>query len=757
MSDEALTRDVRAASAALATLIPHAVSFGPGVAEAIQETCESVAPALEKNEIMLAVVGEPGPRRALMRVVLGEIVIKAPGARRERITRVRAGESYDYVARSKSGKAVRFARVMPDRDPIYKQSIEQAEREVADAHEQRAVLEHDVEKTRQDVRAVEVEIVALDGEVEAAGAAFAEAWRFERAAKTTHAAIERAAPDIPPLFLKAPAWWAVWLWVLRWMLRNKWREPLAAYSQNRADAAAARTRVDDLGEEARGREAARDAVRAKRTAHDTVLERAQSELASVEVMLSEESAVKKAEARVESLLRERARHAGERKEEFFTDLRDMDGSARGDDVDELDIEYPDHHPGAPPRGVVLAFAAAPPEDADGFVIVRDPTKAPPMMEELRAKLPRAAVIAIKPGGADAHKTLARFAGNKLVVGARLAMRLRTCIADVARARTAAEVAHQRRLGALETQRIPHPAEFRAKQIARSEPSIVKGAADIVASSVEKLKTGIEDLAKDWTDRIALAQGKSAIEACTLDINQRGKMRVLELLEAVSEHVAREMQSVGESLERWALDEIQSSYRTTKKVRAESLAPVASEITGEDLADKIAPRAPIPDALAKFRGQRFRIGLIGAIGLSAAGAGGGMLAGGHMRLAIGAGIGLAIGLATPLFKSVTTLRGDCLASVQHYAADVTRMACELIEGKRADVESGIRTALDSALAETLERLNEAITRLMTIERNAIDAERATLAKLAATHTTLEEHESRLKARIDEAEIVFRASS
>ncbi|HEY1958442.1 MAG TPA: hypothetical protein VGH28_22650 [Polyangiaceae bacterium] len=234
------------------------------------------------------------------------------------------------------------------------------------------------------------------------------------------------------------------------------------------------------------------------------------------------------------------------------------------------------------------------------------------------------------------------------------------------------------------------------------------------------------------------------------------MRVLELLESVSEHVAREMQSASESLERWALDEVQSSYKTSKKVRAESLAPVASEITGEDLAGEIAPRVPIPTALATFRKQRVRIAVAGGVSLAAAGTGAGVVAGGHVAAAVGAFVGLGLGVATSWLKPTTSLRADCLASIQRYAAEVTRASCGLVDQKRADVENGIRSALDAALGETLERLNDAITRLMTVERNAIEAERAALARLASTDATLEEHDKRLASRLAEAEAIFKGS-
>ncbi|HEY1954625.1 MAG TPA: hypothetical protein VGH28_03420, partial [Polyangiaceae bacterium] len=462
--DQSLIRDVRAASAALAELVPHAVSFGPNIGDEIRKTCDLVDPALQKEETVLAVVGDAASRRALLRAVLGESIVRAPSGKRERITRVRTADAWDYIAREKSGKTVRFARVMPDRNDEFSAAIEQAEGDLETARAARAVLEGDVQKQREAVRAIEVEILALDDELEAAGRAFADAWRAERAAQTTQGAIERAAPAVPMLFIRSVPWWALWTFLLRWMLRSKYKEPLAAYSQNRSEAAAAKQRATDLGEEARGREAARDAVRAKRTMHDTLLERAQAELASVEVMLSEERAVQAAEVALEARLRDRARHARERQEELFSDLREIDSSARGDDVDQLDVECPADHPNALPRGLVLVFAPTAPEEVDGYLVVKDALKAAPKDDDLQKKLPRVATLAIRSTGAAPHAGLARFAGNKLVAGARLAMRLRACIAEVARARADAEALHQRRLGALEAQRIPHPEVFRKRQV-----------------------------------------------------------------------------------------------------------------------------------------------------------------------------------------------------------------------------------------------------------------------------------------------------
>ena len=92
-----------------------------------------------------------------------------------------------------------------------------------------------------------------------------------------------------------------------------------------------------------------------------------------------------------------------------------------------------------------------------------------------------------------------------------------------------------------------PDEFRAKQIKKSEPTIETSADDVVKTAREKLANEMTAIEKDWLSRIEGTRGLREIVATIDDVNQRGKLRVLEMLEAVSELVAREMQSHGETI------------------------------------------------------------------------------------------------------------------------------------------------------------------------------------------------------------------
>jgi hypothetical protein len=535
--------------------------------------------------------------------------------------------------------------------------------------------------------------------------------------------------------------------MLRWMLARKWKDARAAYAQNHAESNAARERAAELEVAAKSVESTREEGKARRDEETARLARAHDALAAGEVALSEECAVSAAEAAVETLVRDRNKHAGERKEEFFADLAAFDTTARGDDIDAIDVELPENATTPMPRGIVLVFAADIAKNADAYVLACDPVKRKTAENASLARLPCALTLVVRDAlRSELPTAYARVAERKrVVVAAKFALAMRACIADVQQARAVAEAEHQRRLGALESQRIPHPAEFRARQIARSEPAIEKGADDVLASALVKTHDELAALRKAWIDRITNAPKKRQLDEAIDEVNQRGKLRVLELLEATSEHVAREMQSVGETLERWALDEIQTSYRVQKRVRAESLAPVASEVTGEDLATVVPKTAPVAFAREAFQRARFRISTGVAVAAAVAGGALGMLApAAHHapRVALFAIAFAVLGSFAGLFKSITTLRADALSSAASYADTIDTAIASLLRTKRDEIARGIRTALDDALGETLERLNDAITRLMTIEKNAIEAERARLANLDATRGTLEEHDARL---------------
>ena len=736
----ALLNAVRRAAEALAALVPYAVTFGDDVVTAIETACEDVEPSLGKTEVTIAVVGDAPARRALLRAVLGDVVGATVRGSAERTTRVRATQTYDYSARFRDGNVVRFARAMPDRDPLFAKSLERAEAEERSALDEREKLAATVEAARAEVREIEDDIPRIAEAIEKAGQQFAEAWRAEREAKADVARIEKQTPQVPARLTTPPPWWAPWFWIARWLLARRWREPLRLLAANQAQLANARRKATERAAAMHAADADRESLKAQHQDAQARLEQALANLATLEVQLAEENNFQKCHAHVEQLIRERQKYAGERKDEFLADLRAFDETARGDELEELLVEYPTT---CLPEGLVLIDSKDLPDDADGFVLVRETTGTEPAAAaDVRTRLPQVLSVSTQAGRTvqDVSPLLDRVGQSRhLIVAARIAMKLRACIARISKERQAAEEAHLGRLAALESQRIPDPTAFRARQLDRSNMAIEQGADDVVRMALERLETDIDALGSEWRKKMNAASGKKAIAECASDVDTTSAARIDDVLEATSELIAREMQSVTESLERWALDEIRNRYHTAPRMRAESLAPVASDVTREDLAERIFGLFPTRGAVEAFERKRRRFGI--------AGVGAGAVIGTVIKPGLGTLAGAVIGALAALLERPERLRRDCLARLDAYVGDVrTRIATQLA-AKRDDLARGIRFALDQALEQSLVRINDSVTRLMNVEKQAIQSEREQLAQLLSTRGTLEEHDAALSKVLD----------
>jgi hypothetical protein len=151
--------------------------------------------------------------------------------------------------------------------------------------------------------------------------------------------------------------------------------------------------------------------------------------------------------------------------------------------------------------------------------------------------------------------------------------------------------------------------------------------------------------------------------------------------------------------------------------------------------------PFEGALDAFEKERVGYGLGGV----AAGA----LLGTLIAPGVGTAIGAVLGVLAGLLKGVDSLKQDCVAKIDACLNDTESHARAQLQTKRADLSRIIRVTLDEALEEALERLNDAIARLMAIERKAVDRERAKLEELTATRHALEECDTRLTKLVERA--------
>lgn len=701
----------------------------PDVEASLRAAREAVESSGDRP-LTVALVGESqAGRHAMADAALGAPVLTSSARGRDaRVTLVRCAAGIDYTAHSRDGRRViQFARRMPDRGELFARSLVQAERERVEAHAQGEDCKQRVAAAR--ARATEAGVTVETARHELAQA---EADLGRREGES------RASPALPSFLIAKPPWWAVWLWFLRLLLRPWSRDRLQLHASRESGRAQAHDRAAGCVA----------ALAAAVEEHSAAEERLRDDSARAE----DASVLDAASARVERLRMERDKYTREREAAFFEDSRAM-----GDEIAELIVEYPAKHL---PVGVTLLDVPSPAtgegqriassaiqRDADGFVSVVDIEREPSpagsaFVDELARSLPRLLVVPAKGDGSIATDVASAFARihtvRSLVVAAGAAMRMERCIGPLARARDDAEVSHRKRLTALEGQRIPDPAQFRASQLARAHAAIEQGAHDAVRSATGMVRSWLAQLRTEWTEQVVACTDRSSVEACVRGINGSAPARIGDLLERTTDHVARDLQNTTEAIESWALEEMQARYQLVRRLGAECLTPLASELTREDL-DLGPHSAPVEGALDAFEKQRVGYGLGGV----AAGAALGTL----VLPGIGTAIGAFLGVFAGFLKGVDSLKQDCLAKIGACLRDVESHATAQLESKRPDLSRILRATIDDGLGEALERLEQAIARLMAVERRAIAAERTKLEQLDAARGVLVRSEQRL-ARIAE---------
>jgi hypothetical protein len=441
--------------------------------------------------------------------------------------------------------------------------------------------------------------------------------------------------------------------------------------------------------------------------------------------------VEQAAARIELVRLESVRYEQERAESYVRDLRELsDANARGADVVRLLVACPTPYLAS---GVALVDAAEPPVDADGCIVIAgDDPPSPELLSRLaRALLPAKPHVVRKP--AELPAVLDRVqAARPIVAGVRVAAALRRCIAHVADEGARTEAICEKRIAALEAQRIPQPAEFRARQMLRMRKAVDDAARDVEQATLRRWQAHIARTKEDWRAGVEACADRKTMEAFVRTINQNAPAHLQELVEDAGRHAITELQRASETLQEWFLQEIHARYQVTRRIE-EGDAPVA--VVGEAL--DVAPlgRAPLESAVDRF--ERGRVGL-GLGGVAAGAAVGTIIVPG-----IGTAIGAFVGVLAGFLRGLDSLKKECSTRLDTCLDDVERSVTAQIVGRQASLAEALRASLDEAFEHALARLEESIARLMALERRVLETERTRRSDLSKLRSILEEHAARFE--------------
>ena len=121
--------------------------------------------------------------------------------------------------------------------------------------------------------------------------------------------------------------------------------------------------------------------------------------------------------------------------------------------------------------------------------------------------------------------------------------------------------------------------------------------------------------------------------------------------------------------------------------------------------------------------------------------------------IGTAVGAFLGVFAGFLKGLESLKQECIAKLDACMSEAEQQVEAQLAAKKPDIARAIRMSLDEALEQALARLEDAIARLVAVERKAITAEQTKLKEIDDARVVLEEHDARLARLIDAASAHF----
>src|SRR5688572_16012082 len=212
---DALLEEVRAALATLEGLLAHGEHLGEAVVARIRSTVSEVQERLDRRDLFVVLVGEPGAgKTTFLNALLGDPVLPSVGKDPLHAAYLRASSAEGYTARRADGTEVVFEKRHPDPTLSLYERLRALEVDTIRTSSERASAAVELDERRQLADRAQGE---LKGAFQSFEASRAEAERLaeeiaqvetEREKLVEHA--DGLEKELPDLLRNRPALWAVW-------------------------------------------------------------------------------------------------------------------------------------------------------------------------------------------------------------------------------------------------------------------------------------------------------------------------------------------------------------------------------------------------------------------------------------------------------------------------------------------------------------------------------------------------------------------
>jgi GTP-binding protein EngB required for normal cell division len=753
---------VRGAVDCLAQLLHHEALIGPEATAAVRRSCDEARSRLDRSDIAVVIVGEQkAGKSTFLNAILGDRVLAAE--RREctgTVTSIKLGRAVDYTAHFEDGTTERFADKTPDQCPAISASIARMLSELPGAPQPTdppGPLPDAQEAENAAVGALQVAADQLE-------------WRRESR--------EASARRVPFFLRRRPAWWNLFAWILRLLLSSGWKSARAQLAADIEAVSQAEQAVADA--DVTHRRAQVQRLQAENLEHAEW--RARQFIAEVRALTD----MQQSGARVTHLLLEypgrflppgltlidtpgvntdnetNQRRAWEvirreadgcilvsdlqqavsqRTREFIQEVRQVvphvllvltkfDKALAN--ADGVGGESAHDQVEAARRGAVKRFAkevGRPAAEVFAITVAAEPALAGDDLAQRRFQIEVGRIYELLQ-----HE-------RAVLLGARAASAVRTCVKRIGEAEAQAEASYRERIARLEAQRIPNPDSFRAQQLAQIGAQEAEWGRQIVAQSLAVLDTQLEAAKQDLFSYVQGAPTKDALKQAAAQLETYAGQRIEQAMAVVRSETARWADHAAQELEQPLLNELRERYRIAQRMSSEA-AHLGLGASAGKLVQGAMVQAGIQGAVEAFESGQFKLG--------AGGAAAGAVIGTFIAPGIGTLIGGLIGSLLGFFKTLEDLKRDFIGKLNGAVETQRQQAGQQIRNSGPALQQAIHRTLDTALGHALHRFQAWIERVMEQERTAIERERQLLAHLLSIRDLLQQHDRRLE-RLAEAAV------
>jgi hypothetical protein len=337
---------------------------------------------------------------------------------------------------------------------------------------------------------------------------------------------------------------------------------------------------------------------------------------------------------------------------------------------------------------------------------------------------------------DVERILTLLRGERaLILGARSAKIIRRCIGEVAEAEARAAEVCERRIQALEAQRLPDPERFRAQQMDLAEPELAAATERVAARALAVLREGADLVRVECAQRIAACKNKEELRAAIPELRTCMTKGLATAREGARVELERDADRAVRELETRTLQALRERYQLLHEVTRESKRPLRIDATLPDPKEPTELAARIDAAIGSF--YRFRAGF------GAGGAAMGAVIGTKILPGIGTAAGALVGGFFTFGRTRASLERDCVEAAGACVAELEGPLADGIRAAQPAILSAIRAALHRSLAEAATRFARWIAEPIEAEREAIERERRKQRDLEVLHDRLMAHDATLE--------------